>query len=175
MSKYEDEMFNFIVHEDNFNFALEISEMLPDVKNRLLDEFWELVIDTLRELDAEKKWEFALDDIWIDIYSNAGGSFYFAFYDINNRPWIGIWLEEEGDKLRGQRILEEMDLMKNLKPAKREEAVAYINHHEKIQSDSFIKSIIPSKRTNTAKEISNWIWDFILEHEEAIIKMNANA
>lgn len=173
-SKFEKEMYNFIVDENNFDLALEISNLLPDIQDKLVEEFWQLVVKRLEELDSYNIWNFNLDGDFVDIRPKDKHLFFYSFFELKTRPWMAIWLDEGGDKMLGVKTLEELELMKNLKEAKGNDKLAYLNHHENIRNKSFQKSIIPSRREQTVNEMADWIWNFMAQHEIALNILNSN-
>jgi len=69
MSTYQDEIFNYLTKKDNFFSAYEIFQVFPEVKNKLIEQFWIAVKDELEELSKKNDWEIEISENVFDTYS----------------------------------------------------------------------------------------------------------
>ncbi|OFY91653.1 MAG: hypothetical protein A3K10_10950 [Bacteroidetes bacterium RIFCSPLOWO2_12_FULL_31_6] len=175
MSIFKDEMYKFITDEENFNLASEISELMPEVKERLINEFWDLVVKKLTQLDIKNEWDINYEEnLFIDIYlKNKNWDCYFSLFDLKKNLFYGVYIDEGLDKSKGYKLLANTDFTLNMKKGSENSNWLYWKlQGENFNSSNTLKNIIPSKREDLVNIIATEYFDFINEGKELLIKLN---
>ena len=98
MSSYQDEMFEFFTSKrEHFISAFEIYQKFPDVKNRLITEFWDLVVDKLTIFINKSNWKITKEENeYLDLYFDD--LIYPAFIGLNNKLEVGLYVDIENER-----------------------------------------------------------------------------
>ena len=172
MSIFKEEMYRFITDEENFNLAYEISELMSEVKETMINEFWDLVKEKLLQFNVNNEWDITKKNTkYIDgVLRDESCDYCFSLYDISKEVYFGIREYNVKSKEKAYDLLDDTDYVKDMKKGS---AAGdwyywkYLNYN--FSERNTLKNIIPSKRDDFANEIAKQYWDDINEGKELLI------
>ncbi len=163
MNNYDDAIFEYITEGENFSSACDIYEILPEIKERLRNEFWDEVSHILEEKTKDTDWILAKSETepYLGFWLDTNYKFFVGFEPLNDDVKYGLWID--CDKLDDQNSDVSKKCIKHLqKKISRldiglHEDSTYIirkDMHINFYQNEDLKRILPNKRGAYAKEIS---------------------
>jgi len=171
MNTYEDEIYKFVATKENFKSAIEISNLLPEIKGRLITDFWDLVKNEIEDYINKngKNWVLSMKKdghLYIDINNQKDLRIYFAgrygkcYYGIGSNNYKNGLLDEK----RVEKYINEEALYKEMK--KTSWSVCWIEfNQENFTNIQTLIKILPEERDVFKDEIVNHILNFTIENE----------
>lgn len=179
MDTYENEIFEFVAKKENYKSAVEISNLLPKIRNRIITDFWEDVKMKIEETNnnwivklsknvfdeysylqiSKKEWQNKINVRYEKLHSN----FYHGIHT-NNLNIRDIYNKEEITQ-----YFEKQDLPLNFNHA------FFYSYHQDNENFSIIQTQIkalPEERDNFVNEVANFLINFLIENEKHIIEIS---
>ncbi len=177
----EDKVFDFLTKKDNFQSAFEIHQKFPQIKDKLIVEFWMRVGEEIKPLIDNAKWEFELDESNIlhkysGLYINITDIMGVGFGQLAGGTDYGIWIDDNDETLNRERILEYVRTLQGLEEWNQSDiwpAYKLLNHD--FSEIRTLVEIIPENRdgeNGTVKEFAKTLFDFAKQYEKEIRKMS---
>lgn len=166
MDKYFNEIYKFIIQEDNFEFAYEIAEKFPDIKDKLRNDFWqEVIIHCQKKLDSSFKLTIDHNEELIEIKSMSWDfSLIIQDWSYIEEVYLEVQIDTKSRKKRkeleaifiDEEFLNILNFEESEEKSDTEAGVILIKELEHLH---MLKELIPSKRAPLVNKIS----DIILE------------
>lgn len=171
MNTYENEIYKFVATKDNFKSAFEISNMLPEIKTRMITDFWNLIKNKIEDYikTNEMNWDLSMEKdghLYIDINNQKDLRIYFAnrynkcYYGIGSNSYKKGKLDDE----RIQKYIKDENLYKEMK--KTSWSICWIEYNqENFANIQTLMKILPEEREAFVNEIATHIINFTHENE----------
>ena len=180
MSIYEDEMFKYMTKKENFEVAFEISELFPQVKNKLIEEFWKKVNSNLIKMTDSLDWKIDLDEEIFSTYSSLyvgrdkwKESFYTCYEKLHEGVYYGLWFDCDDSTLDANKIRKYSERIECLQETKKSKHwLGYRLIGENFNSIKTLKKILPDSREDFSNELADFLYRFTEEIKPDIEKMN---
>lgn len=157
-SKIKDKIYQLITQADNFEFAYDLNSNFDSIKERIIDEFWEDVISSLKDRYSELIIKEESEEIKLSSKKFKGISFFLGLYDYEDFQQ-GLCVEYNGTK-KMQKIIEDefIDLFDDdMLDGKDSVFWFYETKNENFQELASLKKILPENRKTL---IDKYISDF---------------
>lgn len=184
MSDYDDKMFGFLTQEENLEGLILAKNQFPDVRKRLISEFW---IAVKSKLDAEKPNDFEiyfeLDRIEktnskLSLYKkgqdlceiNSLPSIAISFENLNGATFYGIFVNNESKSIKIKEGIEKLSALP-LKDFKKEDNWYPLWKYDSeldFFNDQSLMNIIPSKRDEKANSCAQTLIELAKETESIV-------
>jgi hypothetical protein len=179
MNKYEEEMFDFLVTEENLQALIIAKNQFPLVRERLIQNFWNKVFGNVKNgLIEYENWEVKLEENitkWysklyikeknVFIFENHLPSFIFCWQRLNqNYPFYGFWINEQTNEFDVTKVKEYIGSIQKENFAEYHGYDDWFLLWEGVESFNFsndetLLQIIPSLLEEKAKDFSDRILD----------------
>lgn len=171
-SIYEDEMYKFLTEEDNFIYAHELSEKLPQIRERLLSEFWNLVESEVIE-SMPKGFVFGKDEnlfqqwgrFWL--HYPKEDRVHFCYSEMTRNMGVGIWLNKA--ILTPEQFTQMLKLKegnKALQPWNQHDWWFITKPHYNFFDFNTLIKVLPHKREPLAEEMAKFLVTLAEEHRQ---------
>ena len=175
MDTYENEIYEFVAKKENYKSAVEISNLLPKMRKRIVKDFWESVKIKLKEENNE--WIVKLSDNVFDEYS---------YLQISKNEWknaVNIRYEKlhsnfyHGIHTNNLNIKEIYEKEKIIEYLEKENLPINFNHaffysyHQDNENFTTLQTQIkalPKEKENFVNEVVNFLINFVTENEKHI-------
>lgn len=182
MDKFDQKIFDFLIQEENFEFAYEIYELFPEVRDKLIEDFWKSVKHRLQKLVNDtiwevKFWESNFSAWWkLGLFLNSGTEDIRVIYEkLQEKPYYGLWLDMETDELDRSKIIDYMSSVEILQHRGGYDGKYWFGREEigdDFQSYRTLKKILPKNREVTVNEYSQLLYEFAVELSDEVQKMS---
>jgi hypothetical protein len=182
MSTYDDEMFNYLTKEENFIPAFELYEIIPDIKERLIKEFWKLVNEKLQDTIKNTQWQTELyieetKDPYLDLFFDE--RFKVGYEGFYGRPDIYIYIEfgknNDLDKKQIKYYVRDLAHFKDFNTE--DETTQIISYYQYLYEDfrqmQTLKHILPQNRDKYALDLAKELFNFGENLKPEINKMRS--
>ena len=179
MGTYQDEIFEYFTKKENFISAYEIYQQYPEIKNKLLVEFWNLVKINLECVSKDAAWNVELsEDVFykysrIDLWTNE--LIYPRYHALSGKLAIGLLIDIEHDNFsnldRGKidNYSKSLETLTDIKRYPWWLGWAQTNHD--FDNIETLKRILPELRDDFANELADELYNFGEELKDDIKKM----
>ena len=122
MNKYEEEVFQFITKEENFETAFEIYQKMPAIKNKLIENFWKSVMNNLTSKIMNTDFKAKISSNVFETYSKCYlfldglGDFRIQYEKLYDKVYLGLWVWDGSEVER--RLSKEKDIYNILRSDK---------------------------------------------------------
>ena len=182
MDKYQEEMYSFFTHKGNFENMIKVINHFKNVRETLIQEFWDLVYDKLKEHVDEhmKGWEVGKDKnyftrypgIWI--YKKEWGispireelPFVVSWESMSIDPHYGIWFNKDSKVWDISDSKTHIENCKEARGFKKHLTWAHLVYSELAFSDKQdLIQILPDAKDDLAKQYSNQLIEIATRFE----------
>jgi hypothetical protein len=178
MSTYQDEIFNYFTKKDNFYSAYEIHKLFPEVKNKIIEQFWLAVKDSLEALNKDSGWKIDISENIFETYSSLyiefDENFYVLFEKLHGQTYYGLWINHENKKLDRQQInqfAEKIPALNNM--MKKSHYFLGMNETGANFDDiETLKKILPDNKDDYVHELAKLLFDLAIEVQNDILVMS---
>jgi len=182
MDKFEEEIFDYLTEEDNFRPAYEIHQFFPEVKKKLITDFWNLVSKSLKIKTNDTNWEVEIYDNIFDRYSKMGlhldnqynKDLRVIFERLHGNVYYGLWINKKSTDLNVPKINDYANTIEGLKEIESPNNAYWLGSaylDQDFQNLHTLESILPDKREILVDEYSNLLFEFAEDFEEEIREM----
>lgn len=183
MDKFDKELYDFLIQEKHFEYVYDLYELFPDVRDKLIEEFWRSVEDRLQELTEHtiwgvKFWEGSFSSYWkfgLYVKNSDTEDIRIIYEKLHEQPYYGLWLNMKSEELDRKRIINFVRNIEDLQQRGGYDGKYWIGKVE--TDDNFhnirsLKKILPNSRKEVVKEYSQLLYDFAEELSEEVLKMS---
>lgn len=180
MSVYDDEIFNYLTKKENFYSAYEITQLFPQVRNKLVEEFWKKVTERIaNELDknSKDKWVVELSEDVFETYSSLflyfSDSIGVAFEKLHGQPYYGVWIDSDNKKLDREKINKYASGLELLEGMNKNSDywLGWSLCGANFNTIETLKRILPENSDEYAEELAKLLFDLAVSMKSHIIKM----
>lgn len=182
MDKFEKEIFEYLIKEENFSSAYEIYQFFPAVKEQLIEDFWKSVKESLESMVEDTNWEIEIYNDVFDTYSKMGmhlgkdlnKDIRIIFEKLHGDVYYGLWINHNSAKLNTNKIFEyaaDIEKLKGIEAPSNKYWLGLIKLNENFQNLHTLKKILPKGKENLVNEYSNMLFQFAEELKENIKEM----
>ena len=181
MSIYEEEMFKYITKPENFEVAFEINELFSQVKNKIIEQFWQQVESRLLELTKETDWQVSLDDDVFSTWSSLNLTrdewkecFYVNYEKLHESVSHGLWVDYDDKDLDMKKIAKHSETIECLQDMKHNNKywLGWKHIGEDFNSISTLKKILPDRSQDFEDELAKLLFDLAEEIKPEVDVMN---
>ena len=171
MSEFDEKVFDYLTRENNFTPAYEIYQLFPQVKARLIVEFWDLVQKHLKRNTDDSDWVVKADDDYTSTYSKMGvhleqdpaANIRVIYEKLHGDTYYGVWINCKNESLNirdwhnyVEKEIEKLDSMSSAN----EYWLGRSSLDDDFNNIQTLKNILPGKRTKLAKVYAKELLDF---------------
>jgi hypothetical protein len=170
-SEIDDKKFELITRTENFDFAYDIVENFQSIKERLVHEFWDLLLKRFRNENPDCKIDDSLEQ-QVDIKYKAFNDVTYYFSIIDDHFEYGIYFANNGSKKKIQELESFFKESFNEDMNDEEQKLSFFYDIEDEDLDSLygLKKLLPANRDQL---IEKYIKDYQKKYK-AIFKLLSN-
>lgn len=168
MNDFDEEVFEYLTGDKKrFRYAHEIHQLFPQIREKIIDDFWESVELKLEEVTKDREWTVISHDDYKEQYSKLG--IYFSSDDIrviyealHGQPYLGLWIDRKSEELDLDSIYSFAEDNLHMPEAMKETSNRYWLAQRDVQDDfsslHTLESMLPGKKDQMAKEYANELY-----------------
>jgi hypothetical protein len=179
MSTYQDEILNYLTKKGNFLSAHEIYQTYPEVKKKLIEQFWMHVKENLESLYENQDFKIELSENIFDTYSSLSiykssiPNFAIVFEVLHGETYYGLWINPEDktlDRIMIDTYCEKIEALRSMK--KNQWWLGYKSIGANFNSIETLKKILPENRMVYAEELAKMMFDLFVALQNDIKLMS---
>lgn len=169
---------------------LKISEHFPEIRRRLIEEFWDEVMERIKELDIDNQWDLiVLHPKWqrwwgIHIQKKSWlreGESYTDFLairweDLEYQPFLGLWINPEAkilDYERAYSYASKIECGPGFRSSKNPYWAFWQYAEIDFRRNADLNLILPDKRATLTEDFAQRLWRLAESLEDDLEKMAA--
>lgn len=189
MDTFDRAIFEFLTEPENFEQALKVQDHFGMVRNNLLAEFWNLVLEKLKEksgkepgkwhakrnLDLHARWSslWLVKEKWRKVVNGESMPLAISWESLTKDIHYGVWIKNDSkvwdsDRMRkvGKKIAmkHKMESDNHYWPVK-------FPHAYNFNSNKNLRHILPSSRDETVEEFAGLLWEIATKFETELDSM----
>jgi len=168
MKDFDEEIFEYLTEDkDRFRYAHEIHQLFPQIEERLIDGFWNLVKQKLTEETRDSEWVVISDDDYTERYSKLGIYLFskdlrVIYEALHGQPYYGIWIDAKSSNLDRKRVYEyvgnELNIPKDMKGPDHGYWLAQGDVQDDFRSLQTLRRMLPKKGHKMAEEYASELY-----------------
>ncbi len=148
--------------------------MFPEIRDKLVREFWDIVYDKLKEFNVEEDWiiEYDYKDVEFVISKDNNWLVYVSIGWLKENCYYGIYFDGDSSVNRDKGLTMFNSLRSEKKLRKEKHSFGWDYFGEDFRNKNSLRKILPLNRHLLAEDYASKIFDFIEAAKEELIKIN---